>query len=345
MRISHKTDYRPYISVLMPVYRPNKEFFKEAVESILYQTYDNFELLLLYEKSDEDENLESIIDAYCDDRIKILYMPPKSGLPKSLNIGIRESRGELIARMDADDISTLHRFERQVAYMNKHPKTDMLSGTVRILGTSRLMNRFAPNAQEKIARCLFDNPGIAHPTIMMRKKFLEDNDLVYDEAMGGCEDYALWSDAICVGGIIDSVKDILLDYRIHDWQVSVVQKDRLAKWNELIQRKQRNRYNVFFDIEHQILEEFGEKKLFSYPPSDIENCLNKIIEGNKKKRLCDHRILSGEIAWQWIRNAQTQKRLGNDSLLKSKMYRKCFTPRNLPYILKNVFYAVFSRVI
>ena len=143
------------VSVLLPVYKPNFEYLHTAIESILNQSYENFELFVLYEPAGDEKSAATVgnireggqekteltleyvknIEAL-DSRIRLVQLPAKAGLPKALNRGLDLANGKYIARMDADDISLPERFERQVRYMEMHPDIDILGGTIEMFSSS-----------------------------------------------------------------------------------------------------------------------------------------------------------------------------------------------------------------
>ena len=108
---------KPFVSVVMSVYN-GELFLKEAIDSILSQTYKKFEFIIIDDGS-TDGSL-NIINEYSDERIKILVNPKNEGLIFSLNKGIELALGTYIVRMDADDISLPQRIEEQVSFMEKH---------------------------------------------------------------------------------------------------------------------------------------------------------------------------------------------------------------------------------
>ena len=103
------------ISVLMPVYN-GENHLEKAVKSILNQSYGNFELIILLECGSSIES-KRIIYSFTDERIRVIENKERLGLPESLNIGIRSSRGQYISRMDADDIAYTYRFKRQNLFL------------------------------------------------------------------------------------------------------------------------------------------------------------------------------------------------------------------------------------
>src|SRR5580698_9685158 len=113
-----QTINNPKVTVLMPVYNGEK-YIKEALESILQQTFIDFEFLIINDGS--TDNSVSIIKSFNDNRIRLIHNEKNSGLVYSLNKGIGLSNGEYIARMDCDDVSIPERLEKQVGFLNSNP--------------------------------------------------------------------------------------------------------------------------------------------------------------------------------------------------------------------------------
>ena len=161
----------PKISVLMPVYNAEK-YIKQAIESILKQTYTNFDLIICYDES-SDRSLK-IIDEFKtkDARILISY-GKRRGLVGALNDGIKLSRGQYIARMDADDISVASRLEEQVRFMDANPNIGVCGTWIETFGEvkKRYVSFFPSSDNALKVRLLFSVP-FAHPSVMIRKKVI-----------------------------------------------------------------------------------------------------------------------------------------------------------------------------
>ncbi|HWZ16328.1 MAG TPA: glycosyltransferase [Mucilaginibacter sp.] len=206
------------VSVLMPVYNSEK-YLHEAIESILNQTFQDFEFLIIDDAS-TDKSIE-IIRSYADARITLIQKPVNTGYTESLNLGIGISKGEYIARMDSDDISLPTRLEKQIVFMQQNPSI-ILSGTnFEVLPTKEIV--ITPSNHEDIKVGLLNQSCIAHPTVMLRKKALSDNDIRYDTADEPAEDYNLWV-RLCKIGLLANLDEVLLRYRVHPDQTSHVQK-------------------------------------------------------------------------------------------------------------------------
>jgi len=200
----------PLVSIIMPVYNGEK-FLRGAIESILKQTYKNFEFIIINDGS-KDNSLKIIEKyAYSDNRIFIISRENR-GLSYSLNEGISLAKGKFIARMDADDISLPSRIERQVEIMRKYPNVDVVGCDYKIVDRySNLIKLIkVPKKNEDIFLSLCYGVPFAHPSVMIRKsvflKFKYENSSV--------EDYLLWTKIFNFKNFYN-IHDCLFLYRYH----------------------------------------------------------------------------------------------------------------------------------
>ncbi len=202
----------PIVSVILPVY--NAELYiKESIDSILNQTFTNFELIIINDGS--TDNSEKIILSYLDLRIKYTYQS-NCGLAGALNNGIKLSKGKFIARQDQDDISYPNRLQKQVDFLEVHSNIILLGARAKIFtnnSTDFLIHKHAILPAVLKFDLLFDNPFV-HSTIIFRKKDLDVIGL-YNTDRAYFEDYELWS-RFAEKGDVANLKDVLLDYRHHD---------------------------------------------------------------------------------------------------------------------------------
>jgi glycosyltransferase involved in cell wall biosynthesis len=221
----------PKITVLMPVY--NCELYiQQAVESILNQSYVDFELLIIDDAS-KDQTV-SIIKMYDDSRIQLIEKPLNTGYTNSLNYGLTIARGEYIARMDGDDISLPERFAKQVAFLDANPEVVLCGTSYKILGNDKHIS--IPENHEEIKLYLLKGNCIAHPTVMLRKKVLDEFSMVYDTTKEPSEDYDLWVRLLSFGKL-HNLQTVLLEYRIYNTQVSRKRAEEQKK-NEMLTRFQ-----------------------------------------------------------------------------------------------------------
>ena len=201
------------LTVLMPVYN-GERFLRQAIESVLDQTYTDFEFLIINDGS--TDHSREIIISYSDPRIRLVDQEQNVGLTPTLNRGLRMARTELIARQDADDISYPGRLEGQVSYMRSHPDVVLLGtqGTM-IDHTGEILIPFDRSQDQVSIRwgLLFGNPFI-HTSVMFRKNIIWDELGGYDESLSFCEDYDLWSRAVSAYPVAN-LRGRWVGYRAH----------------------------------------------------------------------------------------------------------------------------------
>ena len=180
------------LSVLLPVYNTRSDWLTVAVESVLNQTYREFELLLLNDGSTNPDTLATLVAfEKADDRVRLIHNPENMGLPKTLNRGLTLARYDWIARMDGDDISEPQRFEKQVAFLKAHPDITLLGTNMYAFGEIHTICRY-PEQHDEIATALLDHCAMAHPTLIFRKdQILASGG--YPTDYPNAEDYGLWT--------------------------------------------------------------------------------------------------------------------------------------------------------
>jgi glycosyltransferase involved in cell wall biosynthesis/exopolysaccharide biosynthesis predicted pyruvyltransferase EpsI len=209
-----KTDDREVsVSVVMPVYNGEK-YIKEAIDSILNQTFSDFEFIIVNEYG-SNEAVCKIIQEYAkkDKRIVIINNTEKLGISASLNIGMDRAKGKYIARMDADDISESTRFEKQVAFLDEHPEISILGVRPVIFGEADWQWPIETDPEYCRAMLLFFHP-VVHPSVMIRKADFDKHGLRYNENYHATEDYDLWARASEYLKI-SNIDEPLLRYRMH----------------------------------------------------------------------------------------------------------------------------------
>jgi len=183
----------PQISVVLPVYNEEK-YIRECIGSILNQTYNNFELIIVDDAS-TDRSME-IINTFNDPRIKLFCNKKNLGIAISLNKGCLNARGEFIARIDANDIATEDRFEEQLKYFEGKANCAVVFSPVLIIdkngnSTGEISGDYIP--PDMIQTWLFYKNCFYHTTALIRKSALSD--IPYDET-SFTEDYDLWVDLL-----------------------------------------------------------------------------------------------------------------------------------------------------
>ena len=224
-----ETTQNPRVTVLMPVYNGEKHV-AEAVESILGQTFRDFEFLIIDDGS--TDRSAQIIGSFADPRIRLLPNETNSGLIFSLNRGMEAARGEYVARMDCDDISLPERLARQVAFLDAHPEIGICGSWFRKFGAVNGKTvRWSTDPDSIRCGLLFDSM-VGHPTVMLRRELTGDSSLCYDPAFKDAEDYDLWVRAAerCE---LANLGEVLLQYRVHPGQITqrlaVAQRDAAGR--------------------------------------------------------------------------------------------------------------------
>jgi len=215
------TSPTPRIAVVLPVYN-GEMYVREAIQSVLDQTFTNFELLAIDDGS--TDRTPEVLSSFTDPRLRVIRFPANRGLVPALNTGIGESRSEFIARMDADDICMPQRFERQVRFLEAHPEVSICGTWMREFGACRALSR-PPADSEHVRAGLFFGWIMSHPTIMMRRSFLERFGLTYNAVFPHAEDLDFLIRASEVTRLAN-IPEFLMQYRRHDRQVSVVCRQR-----------------------------------------------------------------------------------------------------------------------
>lgn len=210
---------KPTVSVLLPVYNC-EAFITEAIDSILGQTFKDFEFVIINDGSTDSS--EEIILSYSDDRIRYEKNAVNLGIITTLNRGLQLCRGKYIARMDADDISYPTRLQKQVDFLDSHPQIGVLGAAVQCFssdGLGKLM-RYETNPNKLFCSFLFaESSMLAHPAVMIRRDLFLANDIQYSDSYLHAEDYSLWNELKYVSQLSNLDEPLLL-YRLHANSIS-----------------------------------------------------------------------------------------------------------------------------
>jgi len=340
------------ITVLMPVYN-GKKYLREAIESILEQTFADFRFLIINDGS--TDNSEEIIKGYKDSRIRFLKNEKNLGLISTLNIGLKEANGKYIARMDQDDISFPNRLKLQYQFMESNPEIGISGTWIKKFGIKKsFIGKYYTTHDDLAAYLLFGCP-FAHPTVIMRNEVMKKNGLFYDLNYQNAEDIALWSQSVAFTKLANLPK-VLLYYRTHPNTIS--RKYTLEQYNAAnkVKLDLLKNINLFpTDEELKIHSSFvdfdNDKKEFL---NKTEVWLIKIIGANKKSGVFNNKSLNKIISNRWLNICLTNANFGlyvwkkfwssdlsreikkNDRLAIIKLFIKCLIKNNINIInIKN----------
>ena len=257
----------PLISVVMPVYNAEK-YLREAIDSILNQTYTNFEFIVINDGSTDGS--ADIVRSYNDPRIVFVDNPKNAGLVAVLNQGLDMARGKYIARMDADDISMPERFKKQIEFMEKHRNVGVSGTFFHIFGDG--IDRIETKTLYPKLKDMLATSPVGHPTVMMRRNVLNKYNLRYDPRYKHAEDYELWL-RVRKYTKIANIPEVLLNYRWTGENVSAKNYHYQMQQSCVIKQKIRRamgKTNVLTKCmidSSELINVLGKLGTFSYMPN------------------------------------------------------------------------------
>lgn len=207
---------QPLISVIIPCYNA-ENYVEEAVRSIMSQTYKNLEIICINDCS--TDNTVSILGLLAeeDSRVVVYKNDKNLKVSKTFNKGLQCAKGLYIARMDADDIALPNRLERQINFLLKNSKVDVVGSNIQSIDAKGNRNNYhskVPLEHDEIIEKLYYKCCMMNPSILAKKSFFLDLGGYRDIDFG--EDYDLWIRSTLSGKILHNLEDILLLYRSHD---------------------------------------------------------------------------------------------------------------------------------
>ena len=214
------------VSVIMPVYNTKETYLREAIESVLNQTFKDFEFIILNDSPD-NANLKKIIASYTDERIKYAENPTNLGIPQSYNRLQELAIGKYVAVMNHDDIMKPHRLAIQYEFMEKHPEIGLVGTGYKKFGK---INRFKavrnPRTHDEICAFLLFKSAVHHPTMMMRRSIVTEHKIRYNENFISLNDRQLCYEFSKYSKLAN-IPNVLYKYRFHADMTSRCKKDTI----------------------------------------------------------------------------------------------------------------------
>ena len=286
------------VTVLMPTFNVEK-YVREAIESVLRQTYTDFELLVIDDCS-TDGTLD-VVRSISDPRIRIERNPSNLGLADNLNRGLSLITTELVARMDGDDIAEPFWLEREVEVLDNHPEIGICSGGFERFGTQQSLVRFPERHEDALANMLFECTVIV-PTYRM--SLYRDHGLRYSSEAFPAEDYRFWAECLRVTKLYN-IQETLFHYRMHPTQICtekrVVQQEKVAQvrrymleWLSDRFSEEEKRYYVeqFTRKEIDTRADLREREAFAERMVALNRSVGHFEEVALRRRLDKHLTLS-----------------------------------------------------
>ena len=294
---------KPKVSVLLPVYNSEK-YIAETLWSLFDQTFSDFEVLVLNEYGSSKEGLE-VVKMFDDDRIRIIQNKEKLGLADSLNLGMREAKGEYLARIDGDDLARSDRFALQVEFLDKNREYGLVGSLQHHFGINTDYIHDVPKEHKDILAGLIYDCLVCHSTIMMRKKAFIDNRLFYDKTKQA-EDYELWTRA-CKIFKFYNIPEVLGEYRVGEDNITKSKLAALSKESgELAGKNIKETLGVEVPATHipflsGWINEFESLDKEAYKKEIVleQNILEQMWDANKRIKYYDADALLRVINKRW----------------------------------------------
>ena len=317
------------VTVLMPVFN-GETYLREAIDSILEQTFDDFEFLIIDDGSTDKSR--DIICSYNDPRIKLQVSDSNMGTVHALNRGIKLARGEYIARMDCDDISLPQRFEHQVRFMDAHPDVGICGSGMRLIKKGKLKNlRFQPASDEELKITLLFNTCFFHPTVIMRKSVVKN--VLYPDNLVYTQDYNFWTRMAKLTGFANLRKPLLY-FREHSGQISG-KKAKMQKNNARLIRQ--SYLNLLVD--NVSAEELETHHLIAENTKGIDlekagTWLENLVKINKQKKAFSHEVFLKEISRKWWLCCRKNTHYGKKTLhiYRASYLHEHYRPETFKYL-------------
>lgn len=241
--VERLSENSPLVSVIMPAHNAEK-YIRESINSILQQTYSNYELIIINDGS--SDSTEEVIMEFQDERIILVNNSENLGVAKSLNKGLRIANGKYIMRLDSDDLAYPYRMEKQVQYLEKNTSVYVLGGGMLAFGEGIDEYLMIPacNSEQLKIDSLFFCP-ISHPSVMFRKSLIDEG-YFYDFRYEKIEDYELWV-RIMKKYQIAAIEDVLVKYRIHPKQVTQKSSYEMSEYVRELHNRQLERFIDYDD--------------------------------------------------------------------------------------------------
>ena len=262
----------------MPVYNTKPSYLRQAIRSVLKQTFTDFEFLIL---NDSPKNLEidNIVKEFPDSRIKYMKSEHNLGIAEAHNRLLAMAQGKYIAIMDHDDISLPWRLERQYAYMECHEEVGICGTAYQRFGKLLKMKIIRhPENHEKIQASLLFNCPIHHPSSMMRRSLLKRFNITYDKRFISLNDRKLYLD-ISKHAKLHNLPDVLYKYRMHPMMTSKIRRQEIM--NEQLQYREAllKKYGIQLTTEeHDTLNAYLFNGRCHINLAEILNKINKILQ-------------------------------------------------------------------
>ena len=216
---------KPKVSVLMPIYNTPLEHLKESIESILNQTFSDFEFLIVND-SPENKALDEFVNNFDDTRIHYFKNDKNQGIEFSTNFLIKQAQGDYLAIFDHDDISLPERLEKEVLFLDENPDYGMVSGQFEVFGVENWTSQ-NPLKNSEIKELLKTTSCVSHTSLMIRAEILRQNKIRYEKKFFPAASYRIITRLATVAKVAN-LPDVILKYRMDGNNTSLKFADKRA---------------------------------------------------------------------------------------------------------------------
>ena len=276
------------VSIIMSVYNTDKRFLTQAIDSILSQTFKDFEFIIIDDNSNQATKDLLLDYSRKDKRIVIIANEFNIGLTKSLNIGLSVASGNYIARMDSDDIALPNRLQIEFDFLEKNKDVKICATSFKILKnnkTRKCINRVF-NPEDVKASLFFGNGIIMHSSVMFSKELITESKTLYDENYKKTQDFELWTRIIKKYNLA-ILREYLMIYRVSDNQISNVSSEEQINYKRKILVRNFNEFcseEIIGDPDTFLSLCKGEKTKKYY---EVQRLVKLLCSLNKEKHIYD----------------------------------------------------------
>jgi glycosyltransferase involved in cell wall biosynthesis len=282
----------------MPVLN-GASYLREALESVTAQVYEDFEFIVIDDGSSDGS--EEIVAAHPDRRIRFVRNERNLGIAATLNHGLDIARGDLVARMDCDDICHPSRLGEQVRFLHDHREVAVCGTWVEAFGeVAPVVWRYPQRHKEIVCGLIFECM-LAHPSVMLRKGMLDSAGLRYDPSMSYAQDYDLWF-RCAQHFVLSNIPRVLLKYRVHGKSIGSASSARQVASADRVRETQIRRLGIEpseADLAlHRSLSVHRFERSYDYLDR-AEHWLRRLLEANGKTGIYPQAELRSVLGMRW----------------------------------------------
>lgn len=278
----------PKISAVMALYNTPYDLLRKTVESLLNQTFADFELVIIDDASSME--YEEFFEKFADDRIKYSRLIENAGPGHARNEGIKQAIGDYIAIVDSDDVCLPNRFEVQSDFLGKNPQISLVSCAFKQSNNGKISSVFENDEEIKVEMLFVSQ--LANPAVMFRRAIFLEKSLFYSEKINFGEDYQLWIDAMFSGIKMANLSEVLMIYTRRRNQLSKTKSEKQTTILKDIYRGIFSRIGI--DFSQKEIDLHSNLYLESFESITVEEAsewFEKIIAQNKKINILDENKL------------------------------------------------------